>query len=74
MCIYYDCDSHSKCVLETLEFTHAETGQTSEERIEIVKTNTHQGICHKDSSLIWQILSNLPDIIHLKQVMQIFRT
>ena len=60
-------DNPSKCVVDTLEFVHVQTSQTSEERITIVKVNTCQRICYKDRSLISQILSNLPEIMQLNE-------
>ena len=42
------CYNPSECVLTTLQCAPVETGQTSEERIAVVKT--HQGISRQDSS------------------------
>ena len=54
-------DNPSKCA-------HVETGQTPEERFAVIKVTTHQGIsCRQDSSLISQILSNLPEVSHLNK-------
>ena len=52
-------------VLNTLQFAHVETGHTPEDRVAIIKATVHQGINRKDSILISQIPSNLPDIMHL---------
>ena len=38
------CDNPSKCVLNTLEFAHVETGQTPEERVAVIKATAHQDI------------------------------
>ena len=38
------CDNPSKCVLNTLQFTHVKTGQAPEERVAVIKAATHQGI------------------------------
>ena len=38
-------------VLNTLQFAHVETGQTSEDRVAVIKATTHQGISRQDSSL-----------------------
>ena len=52
-----------KYILNTLEFAHVKTGQTSEERVAIVKTTTQQIICYQANSLIYQLLlSNPPEI------------
>ena len=40
---------------------------TYEEKVSVVKMTTHQGICRQDSSLICQILSNLPEITRLNE-------
>ena len=65
-CIFvWVCDNPSKCVLNTL---HVETVQTPEERVAVIKAITHQGISQQHNSLICQILSNPPDIRHLKEV------
>ena len=37
-------DSPSKCVLDTVQFVHIKSRETCEERIEVVKTTTHQDI------------------------------
>ena len=57
----------AKCVLNTLQFSHVETGQTSEKRVAVVKTTAHQSIYHQDSSLICQVLSDPPEIMHLHE-------
>ena len=46
---------------------HVETGQTPKERVAVIKATTHQGISHKDSSLISQVLSNPPEITNLNE-------
>ena len=56
------CDNPSKCLLNTLQFMHVETPK---ERIAVIKATTHHSIGRQDSSLICQILSNLPEIMHL---------
>ena len=66
------CDNPSiKCVLNTLQFAHVETGQTPEERImanhAVIMVTTHEGISCQDSSLISQTLSNPPEIKHLNE-------
>ena len=33
-----------KCVLNTLQFAHVETGQTPKERVVVIKETTHQDI------------------------------
>ena len=57
----------TECVLNTLQFVHVETRQTSEKRDAVVQTTTHQDICHQDSSLIRQIQSGPPEIMHLNE-------
>ena len=54
------CYNLSKCVLNTLQFVHVETGQILAERVAVIKATIHQGISRQDSGLISQILSNLP--------------
>ena len=61
------CDNPSKCVLNTLQFVHVETGQTPEERVAVINVTTHQGISRQDSSLISQVLSNPPEITNLNE-------
>ena len=46
---------------------HVETGQASEERFGVAQMPTSQGICHQDSSLISQVLSDLPEITYLHE-------
>ena len=53
--------------MNTLQFMHVETGQTSEKRIVVVQMTAHQGICQQDSSLIHQVLSDPPEITHLNE-------
>ena len=60
-------DNPSKCVLNTLQFEHVETGQTPEETVAVIKATTHQGISRQDSSLLSQVLSNLPEITNLSE-------
>ena len=36
-CIFSGCDNPSKCVLNTLQFAHLETGQTPEDRVAVIK-------------------------------------
>ena len=55
------CDNPCKCVLNTLQFAHLETGQTPEETVAVIEAITHQGNCCQNSSLISQVLSNLPE-------------
>ena len=43
-------DNPSKCVLNTLAFVHVETGQFPENKVEVIKATTHQGISPLDSS------------------------
>ena len=59
------CDNPSKCVLNTLQFVHVETGQTPEERVAVIKATVQQGISCKNGSLISQVLSNPPEITTL---------
>ena len=47
---------------------HVETGQTPEERVAVIKATGHQGIGYQDSSLISQVLSNMPEIMNLNEV------
>ena len=61
------CANPSKCVLDTLQFAHVETGQTPKERVAVMKETTHQSSSHQDSSFICQILSNSPKITHLNE-------
>ena len=61
------CDNPDKCVMNTLQFAHVETGQTPEERVAVIKVTTYQGIGCQDSSLICQILVNQPKIMHLNE-------
>ena len=61
------CDNPSKRVLNTLQFAHVETGQIPEQRVAVIKATTHQGISRQDSSLISQILSNRPEVMHLNE-------
>ena len=61
------CDNPIKCLLNALQFAHAETGQTPEERVAVIKVTTHQCISHQDSSLISQVLSNPPKITNLNK-------
>ena len=63
VCIY----NPSKCVSNTLQFEHVETGQTPEERVAVIKATTHQGIGFHDRSLISHILSKPPEITHLNE-------
>ena len=51
-------------VLNTLQFAHVETGQTSEKTLAVVQKTAHQSICCQDSSLICQVLSDPPEITH----------
>ena len=68
LCVFVTvCDNPSKCVLNTLQFAHLETGQTPEERVAVIQVTTHQGISHQDSSLISQVLSNPPEIMNLNE-------
>ena len=39
------CDNPSKSILDTLQFVHVKTGQSSEERSAIVKMTTYKCIC-----------------------------
>ena len=58
-CVFVTCcDNLSKYVLNTLQFANVETGQTSEERHEVIKVATNQGISHQNNSLISQVLLN----------------
>ena len=67
-CVFVEvCDNPSKCVLNTLKFVHVETGQTPEKRVAVIKAISHQGISGQDSSLISQVLSNLPEITNLNE-------
>ena len=61
------CDNPSKCLLNTLQFVHVETGQIPEERVAVIKASTHQGISCQDISLISQLLSNPPEIRNLNE-------
>ena len=61
------CDNHPECILHTLQFADIETGQTSEKTVAVVETTAYQGICCQESSLIRQVLSGLPEIIHLNK-------
>ena len=61
------CDNPSKCVLNTLQFAHVETGHTPEEKVAAITTTTHQGISCRYSSLISQVLSNPPEITYLNE-------
>ena len=45
------CDNPKKCIFDTLRFAHVKTGETSEDRITIVNTTTHQ-------SIYYQVVSN----------------
>ena len=49
------CDNSSKCVLNTPQFVLVETGQTSEERVEVIKVTTHQ-LMHESPE--WQLFGN----------------
>ena len=50
LCVFVTvCDNPSKCVLNTLQFVHAETGQTPKERVVVIKATTYQGISCQDS-------------------------
>ena len=56
LCIFVTvCDNPGKGVLNTLQFAHVEAGQTSVDRVAIIKTTTHQGISRQDSSIIGQL-------------------
>ena len=55
------------CFEYTLQFAHVETGQTPEERVAVIKVTTNQDISCQSSSLISQILSNLPEITYLNE-------
>ena len=69
------CNNPGKCVLNTLQFAHVDSGQTPIERVAVIKVTTQQGISHQDSSLINQVLSNPPEIKNLNEhVLQILRT
>ena len=52
--------------MNALQFVHVQTGQTSEKRCAVVQMS-HQGICHQEGSLIYQILSDPPEIMHLNE-------
>ena len=65
LCVFITvCDDPNKCVLNILQFSYVETGQTPEERVAVIKSTTLQGICRQDSSLSCQILSNPPELTH----------
>ena len=57
----------TKCVLNTLQITHVDTGQTSEKIVVVVQMTARQDICHQDSSLIRQVLSDPPEITYLNE-------
>ena len=61
------CDNPSKCVLNTLEFAHVETGQTPKERISLMKVTAYQSISCKNGSIISQVLSNSLEIMNLNE-------
>ena len=61
------CDNPRKCILNTLQLAHVETGQTAKERVAVIKATTHQGISRQDSSLISQVLSNPPEVTNLNE-------
>ena len=63
------CDNPSKCDLNTLQFAPVGTIQTPEERVVEIKVATYQGISQQDSSVICQILSNLPEITNIERNM-----
>ena len=68
LCVFVTvCDNPSKCVLNTLQFTHVETGKIPEERVAVIKATNHQGIYHQKNSLNCQKLPNLPQITHLDE-------
>ena len=68
LCVFVTvCDNPGKCILLTLQFAHVETGKTPEEKVAVIKVTTHQGINRQDSSLICQILIDLPEIMHLNE-------
>ena len=60
-------DINTNCVLNTPYYAHVETGQAPEQRVAVVQTTTHQGICLQDSSLTRQILSGLNEITNLNE-------
>ena len=68
LCVFVTvCDNPSKCVLKKMLFAHVETGQTPEGRVAVIKVTTHQGIGFQDTSLVCQILSSRPGIMHLRE-------
>ena len=67
MSIYCNLGQSYQMYLNALQFAHVETGQTSEKRVAVVQTTVHQSICQQDSSLIRQVLSDPPEIMHFNE-------
>ena len=53
--------------MNTLQYAHFETRQTSEKRVAVVTETTHHGIYCQDRILICLILSALPLVTHLNE-------
>ena len=68
------CDNPSKCVLNTLQFAHVDTGKTPQERVAVIKATTHQDISRQDDSPSSQVLCNPPQFMNLNEAYDMFCT